>query len=78
MKKTITFAMLHFTVAFTVAYLFTGSLLIGGAMALVDGGCAIGMPGFGVGICIGGIYNAPSVRIMQPVPLSKLWLRWLA
>ena len=36
MKKTITFAMLHFTVAFTVAYLFTGSLLIGGAMALVE------------------------------------------
>ena len=36
MKKTITFAILHFTVAFTVAYLLTGSLLIGGAMALVE------------------------------------------
>ena len=30
------FAILHFTVAFTVAYLLTGSLLIGGAMALVE------------------------------------------
>ena len=36
MKKTITFAILHFTVAFIVAYLLTGSLLIGGAMALVE------------------------------------------
>ena len=36
MKKTITFAILHFTVAFTVAYLLTGSFLIGGAMALVE------------------------------------------
>ena len=36
MKKTMTFAMLHFTVAFTVAYLLTGSFLIGGLMALVE------------------------------------------
>jgi len=31
-----TFAVLHFTVAFTVAYLLTGSVLIGGLMALVE------------------------------------------
>ncbi|GAB2683355.1 DUF2061 domain-containing protein [Aliiglaciecola sp. 3_MG-2023] len=36
MKKTITFACLHFTVAFTVAYLLTGSAVIGGAVALVE------------------------------------------
>lgn len=36
MKKTMTFAVLHFTVAFTVAYLLTGSVLIGGLMALVE------------------------------------------
>ncbi len=36
MKKTISFAILHFTVAFTVAYLLTGSLLVGGAMALLE------------------------------------------
>ncbi len=36
MKKTITFAIMHFSVAFTVAYLLTGSLLIGGLMALVE------------------------------------------
>ena len=36
MKKTITFAIMHFAVAFTVAYLLTGSLLIGGLMALVE------------------------------------------
>ena len=36
MKKTITFAVMHFSVAFTVAYLLTGSMLIGGLMALVE------------------------------------------
>lgn len=36
MKKTLTFAILHFTVAFTVAYFLTGSLLIGGLMALLE------------------------------------------
>ena len=36
MKKTITFAIMHFSVAFAVAYLLTGSLLIGGLMALVE------------------------------------------
>ncbi|MBW8190532.1 DUF2061 domain-containing protein [Neiella marina] len=34
--KTITFAITHFTVAFTVAYLLTGSWVIGGAIALVE------------------------------------------
>lgn len=36
MVKTFTFAALHFTVAFTVAYVISGSLLIGGAIALVE------------------------------------------
>ncbi|MDC8832136.1 DUF2061 domain-containing protein [Alteromonas gilva] len=36
MKKTMTFAIMHFSVAFAVAYLLTGSLLIGGLMALVE------------------------------------------
>ena len=36
MKKTITFAVMHFTVAFTVAYLLTGSVVVGGAVALVE------------------------------------------
>lgn len=36
MIKTITFAILHFTVAFSVAYLLTGSVLVGGAIALVE------------------------------------------
>ena len=34
MKKTISFAIMHFSVAFTVAYLLTGSFVIGGLMAL--------------------------------------------
>ena len=36
MKKTITFAVMHFSVAFTVAYLLTGSLVVGGAVALIE------------------------------------------
>ncbi|MBJ6136728.1 DUF2061 domain-containing protein [Marinobacter litoralis] len=34
--KTITFAVTHFTVAFSVAYLLTGDLLIGGLIAMVE------------------------------------------
>jgi uncharacterized membrane protein len=36
MRKTISFAALHFTVAFSVAYLLSGSVLVGGAIALVE------------------------------------------
>jgi uncharacterized membrane protein len=36
MLKTLSFAAVHFTVAFTVGYLMTGSVLIGGALALVE------------------------------------------
>ena len=36
MIKTMSFAALHFTVAFSVAYLMTGSVLVGGAIALVE------------------------------------------
>lgn len=36
MIKTLTFAVVHFTVAFTVAYVLSGSLVIGGAIALVE------------------------------------------
>lgn len=36
MKKTITFAVMHFSVAFMVAYLLTGSVVVGGAVALVE------------------------------------------
>lgn len=39
MTKTFTFAILHFTVAFTVAYLLTGSFIIGGLLALVEPAC---------------------------------------
>lgn len=39
MAKTFSFAILHFCVAFTVAYLLTGSILIGGLMALVEPAC---------------------------------------
>jgi uncharacterized membrane protein len=36
MIKTITFAILHFTIAFSVAWLLTGSVWVGGAIALVE------------------------------------------
>ncbi len=36
MTKTLTFAAVHMTVAFCVGYLMTGSVLVGGAMAMVE------------------------------------------
>jgi uncharacterized membrane protein len=36
MTKTATFAVVHFIVAFTVGYAMTGSVLVGGAIALVE------------------------------------------
>jgi len=35
-QKTASFAILHFCTAFTVAWAMTGSMLIGGAVALVE------------------------------------------
>ena len=36
MKKTLTFAMLHFTIAFTIAYLLTGDILLGSLIAMIE------------------------------------------
>lgn len=36
MKKTMSFAVVHFTVAFTVGYVMTGSVLVGGTLALIE------------------------------------------
>lgn len=39
MLKTLTFACMHFTVAFSVVYLMTGSWVTGGLIALVEPCC---------------------------------------
>ena len=36
MAKTMTFAIMHFTIAFCVVYAITGNWLLGGAVALVE------------------------------------------
>lgn len=36
MKKTISFAITHFVVAFSVAYALTGDILVGGAVAMIE------------------------------------------
>lgn len=36
MNKTITFAIVHFCVAFTVTWLLTGSWVLGGLIALIE------------------------------------------
>jgi len=36
MTKTFSFAVMHFTIAFGVAYLLTGDLVVGGTVALVE------------------------------------------
>lgn len=39
MLKTITYAAMHFSIAFVVVYLMTGSVALGGAVALVEPLC---------------------------------------
>lgn len=39
MAKTISFAILHFTVAFTVGYLLTDSVMVGGLLAVIEPAC---------------------------------------
>jgi len=39
MAKTFSFAILHFTVAFTVGYLLTGSVMVGGLLAVIEPAC---------------------------------------
>ena len=36
MKKTLSFAAVHFAVAFSLGYLLTGSILVGGTLALLE------------------------------------------
>ncbi|MBR9873780.1 MAG: DUF2061 domain-containing protein [Vibrionaceae bacterium] len=36
MKKTLTFAALHFTIAFSVAYVLTGDIIIGSLIAMIE------------------------------------------
>lgn len=36
MIKTLTFALMHFSVAFAVAYALTGDLVVGGAVAMIE------------------------------------------
>ena len=39
MKKTLSFAAVHMSVAFTVGYVMTGDVMVGGAMALIEPMC---------------------------------------
>ena len=39
MTKTLSFAAVHFAVAFTVGYVMTGSIVVGGLLALVEPAC---------------------------------------
>lgn len=39
MLKTVTFAAMHFTIAFVVVYLMTGSVALGGAVAVIEPLC---------------------------------------
>ncbi|MDW8479223.1 MAG: DUF2061 domain-containing protein [Xanthomonadales bacterium] len=36
MRKTLSFAVVHFTVAFTLTWLLTGSVALGGLVALIE------------------------------------------
>lgn len=39
MTKTLSFAVLHFSVAFSIGWLLTGNWLVGGAIALIEPAC---------------------------------------
>lgn len=39
MLKTLTFTTMHITIAFTVVYLMTGNVMVGGAVALIEPLC---------------------------------------
>ena len=39
MKKTISFASVHMAVAFSVGYVMTGDVVVGGTLALVEPAC---------------------------------------
>jgi len=39
MKKTVSFAIIHMSVAFTVGFVMTGDVVVGGALALVEPLC---------------------------------------
>ncbi len=41
MLKTLSFAVVHFTVAFAVVYAMTGSLALGSAVAVIEPACNI-------------------------------------
>lgn len=59
-RKTISFAVLHFTVAFGVVYLLTGNALIGGVMATIEP-------------CINTIAYYFHERIWQKKEASAVW-----
>jgi uncharacterized membrane protein len=39
MLKTVTFALMHISIAFTIVYLMTGDFMVGGAVAVVEPLC---------------------------------------
>lgn len=39
MIKTLTFAVMHIAIAFTVVYLMTGDVMVGGAVAIIEPLC---------------------------------------
>ncbi|HZX79537.1 MAG TPA: DUF2061 domain-containing protein [Lysobacter sp.] len=39
MRKTLSFAAIHFAIAFGLGYVLTGSALVGGVLALVEPAC---------------------------------------
>jgi len=65
MTKTITFAIMHFSVAFGVAYALTGDVIIGGAVALVEP--AVNTVGYH-------LHEKIWQRIRRPAPRDDRWV----
>lgn len=68
MKKTVSFAALHMSVAFAVGYLMSGDVAVGGALALVEPACNTvafyfheklwARSGAGIGTAAGSLWDA--------------------
>ena len=80
MKKTISFAILHFGVAFTVAYLLTGELLTATRAAeigLINHALPADQLDDAVDACCAGLLAAPQLALRHTKMLTNMELRRL-
>ena len=66
MTKTMSFAAVHFSVAFTVGYVMTGSVLVGGAIALVEPAGFLARPAWSRIVMTGSVLVGGAIALVEP------------